>query len=55
MWMKSSRCDNGTCVEVWPGSTRVWLRDSTVPSEVLSVSRADFRTLLAGVRGGRFR
>jgi len=52
-WRKSSRCDHGQCVEVWPGH-RMWVRASGERGQVLSVDRADWQAFLGEVRAGEW-
>lgn len=54
MWIKGRDCDSHACVEVWPGSTRTWVRDSTRPSQVLSFSNEDYVALVGDVKRDRF-
>ncbi len=54
-WIKSTRCDNNACIRLWPGSTTVWVEDSTQRGQVLVVPRADFRALVDAVKAGELR
>lgn len=47
-WVRSSRCDTGSCVDVWPGHATVWVRDSA--GQTLVVDRAAWATLVRHVR-----
>jgi hypothetical protein len=50
VWVKSSRCDAGQCVEVsWQGE-RIAVRDNTQPDIHLSLDRASWRGLVQWLR-----
>ena len=54
-WIKSSYCNNGTCVEVGIGSVEVAVRDSKDPDgSVLAFTLAEWEAFLDGVRSGEF-
>jgi hypothetical protein len=55
-WTKSSRCDQGNCVEVAAADGEVMIRDSQHPSgPILRVSRADWDAFTEGIVNGEFR
>lgn len=55
IWVRSSFCDGGTCVEVaQQGDSHVLVRDGKNPRMVLRVNRSDWDAFLAGVKVGEF-
>jgi Domain of unknown function (DUF397) len=54
-WRKSSRCTNGTCVEVAKDGDDYLVRDSKYPeTQPLRFEAAAWRDFVAGVRAGEF-
>jgi hypothetical protein len=54
-WMKSSRCDNASCVEVARIGEDVGIRDSKLAGgPILTFSRSQWSSFVAGVRAGDF-
>lgn len=51
-WVKSSRCESSSCVEVAAPDGRVLLRDST--HRVLALGAESWRDFLDGARAGEF-
>jgi hypothetical protein len=56
VWMKSSRCDSGECIEVAAVDGGIMIRDSQHPSgPILRVSRADWDAFTEGIINGELR
>jgi hypothetical protein len=56
-WIRSTKCDGGTCVEVALVGTvepTVGVRNSRVPGEVVWFDREEWSAFLAGVKAGDF-
>jgi Domain of unknown function (DUF397) len=54
-WRKSSYCAGGECAELAKeGSGIVVMRNSTRPSEVVRLSREEWRALRLGIASGEF-
>jgi hypothetical protein len=54
-WRRSSRCNGGSCVEVYAEDVRVRVRSSAEPAgAVLEVSRDTWQEFLAEVKEGHF-
>ena len=53
-WMKSSRCEANTCVEVARASDAVSMRNTVAPDVRLTFSPESWRGFLAGVAAGDF-
>lgn len=52
-WLRSSRCDNGACVEVALHDGDVVVRDSKEPhGPLLRFSRQEWEAFVGGVRDG---
>ncbi len=51
---KSKRCDTGSCVEVAiePDEDVVHIRNTEVPGQVVTFTKADWKDLLAKIRAG---
>jgi hypothetical protein len=54
-WRKSSKCDNGNCVEVRWLDGGVAVRDNAEPDTHLSFDVASWRSLLRELRDGGLR
>ncbi|WP_169982098.1 DUF397 domain-containing protein [Microbispora sp. H10836] len=53
LWRRSSKCNNGTCVEVAAGPNEVRIRDSKDPEgPQLRVKPKEWRSFLAEVKAG---
>jgi hypothetical protein len=53
VWVKSSKCDAGNCVEVAHAGAEVLVRDSFVPGDgTLAFSRRDWATFVNSVVEG---
>lgn len=57
-WIRSTKCDGGTCIEVAfdPGSDSEYagIRTTSMPTEVIWVSRDEWKAFVAGVEAGEF-
>jgi len=60
-WTRSSRCDNGHCVEVslavdpaLDGQTLVAVRNSRIPGEIAWFTPIEWAEFVAGVKAGDF-
>ena len=53
VFVKSSVCDTGACVEVSIGDV-VLVRSSTAPETRVEFTREEWRAFVAGVRRGEF-
>ncbi len=54
-WVRSSFClDMANCFEIAVGSGRVYVRNSTDRSAVVTFSEQEFAVFLAGVKSGDF-
>ena len=53
-WHMGIPCETGGCVEVAIGDEEVLLRSSVAPEVIVALSRAEWRTFLAGAKEGRF-
>lgn len=57
MWIED--CDSNACIIPAPGSTAVWIGDSTQRGAdrwpVLSVPRHEFAAFVAAIKAGKFR
>jgi hypothetical protein len=54
MWRKSSRCDTSACVEIATAGDAVLMRNSTIALDVLRLEVENWRSFVAGVKGGDF-
>jgi predicted secreted Zn-dependent protease len=55
-WRKSSRCSNGTCVEVARVNDQYLIRDSKQPEAApLTFTADEWTAFVAGVNAGEFR
>jgi hypothetical protein len=54
VWVRSSRCEGGHCVEVAAIDGGVALRNSTVPGVALSLSAGAWQVFLEDIRAGAF-
>ena len=54
MWLRSSHCDTGSCVEVHIAPDRVLVRNSQQPDVVVEFDPAEWRVFVAGVLDGEF-
>ena len=55
VWIKSSRCGSGTCVEVAPIDTDVLMRDGKHPEQpAITFDSEGWRGFLDDIRSGRF-
>ena len=53
-WQKSSFCSEDACLEMAEVGATVLLRESKTPETVLTLTAADWRAFVAGVRAGEF-
>ncbi|NUO55146.1 MAG: DUF397 domain-containing protein [Hamadaea sp.] len=53
-WLRSSRCEAGTCAEVKFEADEVLLRNSTRPEVVVRLTGEEWQAFLAGVVAGDF-
>jgi uncharacterized protein DUF397 len=55
VWRRGSRCESGACIEVACVDDEFMIRDSKKPGgPILTFSRAEWQTFVAGVNGGDF-
>lgn len=54
LWIRSSYCNLGNCVEVAHHGGRVEIRDSRRPDQSAWFTAADWAAFVAGVRAGEF-
>lgn len=55
VWVRSSKCSGGSCVEVADDGGQVLLRDGKNPDQpALSLDRAVWNGFLAGIKDGQF-
>jgi predicted secreted Zn-dependent protease len=53
-WQRSTKCEQGACVEVSGLGENVGLRNSTLPDVTISFPAVTWRDFIAGVRAGEF-
>lgn len=53
-WQRSTKCEQGACVEVAGLGENVGLRNSTLPEVTISFPVATWREFIAGVHAGEF-
>jgi hypothetical protein len=53
-WQRSTKCEQGACVEVSGLGETVGLRNSTLPEVTISFPVHSWRQFVAGVRAGEF-
>ena len=53
-WRRASICNGGECVEVASAGDGILLRHSTYPDTEVTVSGAEWRAFVAGVKAGEF-
>ena len=54
-WRAARYCDGGACVQVAPAGEMIVLGDSKNPSgPILSYTRAEWETFVAGIKRGEF-
>ena len=53
-WQRSTKCEQGACVEVAGLGKSVGLRNSTLPEVAISFPVGSWRDFVAGVRAGEF-
>jgi hypothetical protein len=54
-WIKSSRCDTGSCVEVaFPVLGNVLVRNSTDQDTILDFTAEEWDAFIAGAKSGEF-
>lgn len=53
-WIKGTRCEGGSCVEVARRDGWIGVRNSQVPSETVWFTAHEWAAFVAGVRGGEF-
>lgn len=53
-WIRPSRCEQGSCVEVAFGKEIVAVRNSEIPGEIIWFTRQEWEAFLAGTKIGEF-
>jgi hypothetical protein len=53
-WQRSTKCEQGACVEVAGLGETVGLRNSTLPEVAISFPVDSWRDFVAGVQAGEF-